>query len=389
MAVLGNFVDRVGTALRLPEMGYSERLNKGKPTVNTGNTYASQQAGYRNYSPQIASYGGVQKLPNTYSSGGQVLGANTGGGGTPTQGAPANSFNLDQNIPSPDQGSPDGGPSELDMINDEFNNFQSFLGNQETQANQNFTNTQNAITGERDLAVTDAEKQRGFREQEIDAKSAQGRESERLNLRKVRQLLQDLEQRNAARLAISGGGSTSDALAERFGRTAQEQTGSVLSEGQRYQNDLAIEGEKVDQFYDNSISKIKLNAQTQIDQARQNLQANLSEIDNQRRASAAEKARARYQTWRDYYSNVNQAKLQAASFQMQYDLWKQQKDGELAGAASYQVGNVTPFNTSAGLFDTRSSVPNITTNTPATNTQAMVSATRRGANEEEEQGLFA
>lgn len=258
MAIINSHSGSWGVGnFRLPDFGITEKLTSNRTAQGGSNVIGSRNA----YAPPKTS-----TIPNfqTYETPisnprGDILGAGTtaGGGGTSNQGIPANSFNLDQNIPSPDQGTPDGGPSELDMINSEFNDFQSFLGNQESQANQNFTNTQNAITGERDLAVTDAEKQRGFREQELDAKALQGRESERLSLRKVRQLLQDLEQRNASRLAISGGGSTADALAERFGRTAQEQTGNVLSEGQRYQNDLSLEGEKVDQFYDNSISKIK------------------------------------------------------------------------------------------------------------------------------------
>lgn len=87
MASLGNFVDRVGTALRLPEFGISEMLNKGKPTVYTGVTKQSQAAGAR-YNPSYSgtvgtSYAQPASVRQPVQQG-QVASANTqytGGGG--------------------------------------------------------------------------------------------------------------------------------------------------------------------------------------------------------------------------------------------------------------------------------------------------------------------
>lgn len=44
-AIGGDNIDRIGTALNLPEKGYSERANNWQPTVNTGLTPQSKAAG--------------------------------------------------------------------------------------------------------------------------------------------------------------------------------------------------------------------------------------------------------------------------------------------------------------------------------------------------------
>lgn len=329
-----------------PDLGVTEWIQRTfapkKAYANSGgsNLLGSQPAQSPSYNPQP----GVDysPAPQYTSGGGSVLGSSSSGGssgGTST--GTTSTSNFEQQIQSPDQGTPDGGPSELDLINSQFSDFSNFLNDQQGLAQQRFDTTQSNITTERDQAVSEAEGQRGIRDQELSNKAETGRQNERLNLQKVRQLLQDLEQRNAARVAVTGGGgSVSEALADRFARTAQQNVGGVLQEGQRFQNDVNIEKEKVAQFYDNAVQKIKNTAQEQIDQARISLNENLSAIEGDRRASAQAKNSARYDAWRSYYDNVNRAKLQAANFKMQYDLWAQQKSAELAGAQSYQVGDI-------------------------------------------------
>lgn len=341
---LGNFTEKVGDTLGIPESNWSERI-AGGPTQRSNVAYASEGPMVLGDTTQPYSPGpNASYLPPGYQPPPPTTTTNTGniGGG-------GSSGNL--NIPQASLISPDtkiGGLSQSDVINGEFDTFSKYLGDQQGLAEQRFANTQGAIASERDTAVTDANAQRGIRTQELTQKAESGRANERLNLQKVRQLLQDLEQKNAARIAVTGGGgSTTEALADRFGRTAQQNVGGVLQEGQRYQNDVETEKVRTNQFYDNAIQKIKDTATASINDARYKLNENLSSIDSERRSSAQQKTTARYDAWRGYYDQINKAKIEAANFKSQYDVWLQGKTQELAAAGSFQLNNIQGQDVSA------------------------------------------
>jgi hypothetical protein len=81
---LGNTIDKIGTAFKLPEWGISERLAGGNPTTFTGYTPQSQQAGldtWRQYhfNQGTGSQVGSQNASYTNNTGGQVLGTSTSG----------------------------------------------------------------------------------------------------------------------------------------------------------------------------------------------------------------------------------------------------------------------------------------------------------------------
>jgi len=334
---LGSAIHKVGSALGnpLPDYNITESLQSygGAPANQpfkyvAQNTIGQPTSSQMNYTP----------APKT-QTGGQILGAQTTGGA---------GMGTTQNQPTPpptdQQGGlnpvADSGPSQMDLINQEFNNFQSFLGEQEGLARGRFADTESTIGREKEGALTDIGGQRDIRQQELEAKALSGREGERLNLSRVRQMLQELEQRDAARMAITGGGSMADATADRFGRTAQQSSAGVMQEGQRFANEVQMEQAKADQFYESKMSEVKRSAEQGIAQARRELDARLSDIDRSREAGAREKQKARYDSWQRYYSSVNEARLQAANFQAQYDMWKRQLDAQLAASQGYQPGNI-------------------------------------------------
>jgi hypothetical protein len=151
-------------------------------------------------------------------------------------------------------------------------------------------------------------------------------------------LLSELSQGNAARTAITGGGSISEVLAERFGREAQARLGNVQETSRQ-----AIE--RVNTFYNNAITKLNESYQAQILQAKQTLEDNLSQIRNARMQSAAAKQQGTLQAWQNYYNAINDAKIQAANFKATYDLWKQQQDQALAAIQPFNQENAGIFNT--------------------------------------------
>jgi len=261
----------------------------------------------------------------------QVLGASTSAGGQSGAG-PQNP--LDGiNIPSPDTPF-GGGGSEIDVINQQFDAFNSVLGEQESRAQSNFNETK----GLYDTQKASAEKQYTT---EKSQQTEQTKKTESLNLKKVRQLLGELSQRNAAQTAITGGGSISEVLAERFGKEAQSRLGNVMDTAQQ-----SIQ--RVNTFYDNAITKLNDSYQANIVQAKQGLEDNLAQIRSARQQSAAAKQQGVLSAWKDYYNNVNQAKAQAATFKAQYDLWKDQQDQSLAATQDFNLNNQGQFNQGIG-----------------------------------------
>lgn len=367
----GNVMELVGDYLGKPEGGWSERI-AGGPTLKTGvgQAYASSgnlASSARNSSQTPYSWTPQKTTPvnRTYQSGG-------GGGGY--QEPQGSGFDFTSGIQSPDTPF-GGGPSEQDMINEQFNQFSSYLDQEEGRSKQNFNDIQSLYT----------QQKQGQEKQYATEKQTQTediKKTEGLNLSRVRQLLQDLQQRDAARTAITGGGSTSEVLAERFGREAQSRLGNVQDQTRQ-----AIQ--RVNTFYDNAITKLNDSYNANILQAKQSLDENLSYIGQQRQASAQAKQQGIMNAWKSYYDQVNTAKTQAATFKAQYDLWKQQQDNAYAAVDPFNEQNAGAFNT--GLQDSYSELPTagVTQQQPAysLNPQYRIFNPKKGQEDEEAQAL--
>lgn len=339
----------------LPEFGITERisdaLGRNRTSQGGSNVIGSygdaagsvlgtgtQQIYGINQNQQNYSPAPVQDINRAYS---------TGSGGSSAQ-TSAGSSNIDSSgpqFPQPNIQSPSdpfgGGPSEQDVINNEFNAFNSYLDQQESTAQGRFNEAEQLYTGQRDRGVEQYNTERQTQTEGI-------KKNEALNLKRVRQLLSDLQQSNAARTAITGGGSVSDVLAERFGREAQSRLGNVMDQTQQ-----AIT--RTNDFYNNAIQKLNDSYQNAIFQAKGVLDENLGQIRLARTQSGAAKQRAQLDAWRNYYDQVNQAKLQAAQFKSQYDLWKQQQDSALSATQGFNESNAGVLN--QGIGSSFSDVP--------------------------------
>lgn len=343
MAILQNVAGKVGRAIDLAG-SYGSKVS---PTLRT----IGSAIGEKNISENLEAYGGyrpaqaasgnlssnpynqqqqasswqpqqTQKVGGAYPKGpSNSTSVNSGGG---------DSFSFDTNLPSPDQPFSGGGGSEIDMINDQFNQFNGYLDQQSGQAQSNFNET----VGMMDTQKANQEKLYSTEK----ATQTEGvKKSEALNLAQVRQLLSDLQQKDAARTAIAGGGSTSEALAERFGREAQSRLGNVQDQTRQ-----AIE--RVNQFYDRKTVELNDAYTANVFQAKQTLQDNLSYISQQRVGSTQAKQNATMNAWRSYYDQVNQAKVQAATFKAQMDMWKQQQDSANAAIDPFNAQNASVYN---------------------------------------------
>jgi hypothetical protein len=312
-----------GSWFGLPDFGLTEKLTSNRTAQGGSNLFGSggsvlgasaPVSGGVNYSNQIPA---TFQAPKTTPVAKQNL-SQQGGGGLPQTQDFTQTFT--EGIEEPNQ--------EIELINQEFNNFQNYLGQQESMSRQNFADTQGLF----DTQKASAEAQLGA---DKTSQETGIKKTESLNLAKVRQLLGELQQGNAARSAITGAsGSANEALAERFGKRAQEGLGNVMNQTQQAM-------ERVNSFYNQAKQKISDSYNTNLMNAKQMLDQNLAEISYQKGQSATAKQQQTLSAWRNYYDNLNQAKLQAAQFQAQYDMWKQQQDTAYSawGAQSEQSAN--------------------------------------------------
>jgi hypothetical protein len=265
----------------------------------------------------------------------------SGSAGTGTQ-QQSNPFDLSGSMvdPNTDMG---GAGSFMDQINNEYNSFNSILNDQEGLANKNFSEYSNLLNTQKTNAETEFNQQKTSQTEEA-------KKTESMNLAKVRQLLGELSQRNASYTAISGGGSKSEALSESFGREAQQRMGNVMDQTQQ-----SIK--RVNDFYNNAITKMNESYQTNLLGAKQTLDENLMNIRAQRAQSATAKQAATVDAWRGYYDNVNNAKIQAAQFKQQYDMWKQQQDLANSAQSGFLQSNANQAN--EGMANSFSSIAQI------------------------------
>lgn len=273
---------------------------------NTPVNMSSIHSGGMSVAPRVA--GNVTTAPD-YSWNMSVAPAGTGMSKSTvsTNNAGARNQIFTPQMLSPNDSPGGGAPSESDMINSEFNDFVNFLGDQENQARSAYGAVENKANADKSAAL-----QSTAAEQELQA--TQTRDNERLNLQKVRQLLSDLDQRNAARLSISGGGSLADALASRYSQTAMQQVGGIARETTQVL-------EKANEFYRQKKTQIENTFSDKIEQEKLRLQNKLDQIGQDRRTAESQKNQARYDSWRNYVNSVNQAKIDANNLMTQYGDW--------------------------------------------------------------------
>lgn len=329
---VGSTINRVGGALGnpLPDMNLSESLQSwggagGKFTL-VPKAYASSGPSYSspkprnytpiNYSPYVPQKTTQVQQPLNQQSGGSAPEAIT----TDNMGG----YDFTGGIEEPNQ--------ELELINREFDDFNNYLNQQQTMSQGNFDQTKTLMDTQKANALSQYGTEKTQQTEGI-------KKNESLNLAKVRQLLSDLQQSNAARTAITGGtGSASEAMAERFGRRAQEGLSNVT-------NTAEDALQRVNTFYNQAITKLNDNYNANLLSAKTQLDENLANISYQRNQSATAKQQQTLSAWRNYYDNLNRAKLEAAQFKAQYDMWKQQNDTAYSAWGAQNQGVAADYNT--------------------------------------------
>lgn len=162
--LLGGTLDKVGTALKLPELGISEKLAGGR-TTNTGLSQQSQAAGmkYNSYNPaNYQIFGPVPQGQSIYqsksatpvsgaapSTGGQTLGASTSSGGS-GGGSYGSGINLTPPVFA-DQSQSNN--ANMDLLRQQYDASRNDINAQNSQLDQ----TYNLSKGDIESAISQTE----------------------------------------------------------------------------------------------------------------------------------------------------------------------------------------------------------------------------------------
>jgi uncharacterized protein YcgL (UPF0745 family) len=334
------------------------KLWEGTPIsdILVGKAHASapapQPAGYSgpttNIGPNASGYGGYPMNPIP-SGGGGGGGQRSGAGlnvGTIVDGQRWNGAGWDDAGGGNTLG--DQRQQELDAINAEYDQEVGRLGGLETQTRSNYQGAvdtansrlpvlENQIAGERDIRLNDLGNTEIQRRQESQGALAQ-----------VRQLLNDLQQRQQAYLSATGGfsSSTPEVLGEKFGRQAFSSLNNVQQQRDTALRDVDSERNKTQQFYSGKLIQAKQSHEDQIGQLQQQLQAQLDAINNAKGAAASAKRAASIDAWRAYSNAKINLDQQLQGYQNSLSQWLLQTQAQLDSAKGYQTGNISGINAS-------------------------------------------
>jgi len=322
----------------LPDIGATEVLAKERGIPMDPATGGSQNFGeyVQPNAPQTGS--NRNYTTGTYnpsnsggtSSGNTSTGGNNGGGGGDSGG---------------------GGPSMMDIINEAFNQEQGYLNTLETTSKQNAEGAYKQADIEKQAALEDVQGQREIRNEELGNRETETRLDARQGMIRIKQMLNDLSNRNAAYLASRGGAgfgsSLGQALGEKMGRYSAQQVGGLETEKIKSLNAIKTEIGKVGQFFDNQVAQLGVAYRKMKENIRQELSSKLAQIQGMKAESAKAKAAATMQAWQGYVNSRSQLNIQAANFSQNLMQWALEKGKSLEQAQKYAMANTPTLNPSA------------------------------------------
>lgn len=233
---------------------------------------------------------------------------------------------------------------QLAMINDEFGKQVSYLNQLEGNvvsaydtSRQNVESAYNTAEGAIRSQTATTKEGLGMEKQRAETESAK-------DLTRTRQRLSDLQRRQNAYMSATGGygsESTQAALAESFGRQAQQGLSDVTTRRDQALQDINFKMRQADDFAQTKIAELATNKAGQLAQLEQQKNADLASIANNRNMAESAKAQAAFSTWRDFYDNKRNIELAAAQWEQSVQQWRQQTLSEAQSSAD-TIANMTP-----------------------------------------------
>lgn len=324
-----------------PDVGYTEYLQgSGTPTNwQGGSTIVNPQP--QEYLPQGGqNFQTAEQIKASYTPQGAT------GGGTPPGGQVLGTNQVNDN-----GGGGGGGPSVMDQINEAYNTEMGTFKQIESGAQSTAAAGRTQLQGEAEVARTSTEAERGNRVQELGTRRQQvGLDVQAAGTR-IKQMLSDLQNRNAAFLASRGGGafesSLGAAVGEKFGKTAMGEMGGLENQRVGALGSISDEAGRVQTFYDTKMGEITTNLQKGLATIGAQLQDTLSKIGLAKGQSAQAKAAATMDAWNNYANWRSQLGIQALNIQQTLAQWALEKGNSLKSAQEFALQNTPTINPSS------------------------------------------
>lgn len=369
-----------GSWFGLPDLGITEMFTQ-KRTPQGGSDIFSNSPPQQPQQPAIGQ-GSWGMSPNT-----NLLPINNQGGGsgrvlgTPASRSmiPSSGAQITQN---PFQGLYSAAMQSRDMnismINDEFNREMGRLGGLEEQVKSRY---QSAIQQAQEMYPQFQELLQRERQADLDAITSQEDQSRlesQRGLARTRQMLNDLQRAQAARMSATGNYSSSvaDAFGEFFGRKAFEANSRIQEARDQALRSLAQERNRVENFYARKSIEAKQAYDNLLSSLQQQLQNQLDQIANAKNAASSAKAQATAEAWNTYTQNKINLDMSLLQYMNTLDEWRALQEQTYKEAVEMRPDDILSQFRPRMLGDASLSIPQ--TRQPATQTeQALILANRR------------
>lgn len=263
--------------------------------------------------------------------------------GKPPQYGGGSNFSLtppNENLPGTDQ-------SQLGLIDQQFNDYMSTLGGYENNINKQFGDSTALLGSQNQDTLSQLNTQEGNQRQGIlnDQQSAelQAGQGQAQQETQLRQLLGDLQQRQAARESQFGNSSVTDANNEAFGKQAFQGINTIQQQRAGAEQQINTTTQKnltgLQDFYNKSRLSITQGYQSSIQQLTSQRDDKLAAIGAERNQAASTKAQNSFAAWQDYLNQKRSLDLQTYQNAQALQSYAAQKQAELA--QQFQVAKVT------------------------------------------------
>lgn len=285
--------------------------------------------------------------------------AGTGGDGGGTRGTgQVLGQQSQQQYPQQQSQQQSSGPSIQDLINQAYDAQMGSLNTLEQKLPGQAEEAKQYWTGEQAAVAPVYQQEQTTRLGELQTREGQAQQKQQLETAKVKQLLSELQNRQATQLAYTGGygSSANPAMAEAFGKQAFSSMGNLGYQGQQVMDSINSEKERVKNFYSNATATLD----QKVREAKANIQSELNDKLNNITMAKGEagrgKAQSTLEAWQSYANNITSLNLENKQWQQNIQAWALEKGKSLEAAQKFALQSTGGFNPAEYTFNPNQSM---------------------------------
>lgn len=228
---------------------------------------------------------------------------------------------------------------EIDAINASFQDEQMRLNGLDAQIHDQYGQAQGEFDKYLPQFQGQVANERSTQQGVLDQTELQRKQESNQALAQVRQALAELQRRQQAQLAATGGFNSSalEASGETLSREVFKGLGNVQTQRNNALNDITLQRSKVDDFYNTKLQEGDQRIQQNKASLQQQFMAQLNAITNAKGQSSDAKRQATVDAWRNYTNTATQINQQLVQNKISLDQWAAQANMELQNYGAQQV----------------------------------------------------